>query len=102
MALLAAVIHQAVDDARRGRPCNGQCQPKAHACRKDALAFLRGPACTDFLSWLGLEDRQGELVATVQGDPRRQREAARQLGLFTWAGDPPRARTTPGNRRKAV
>lgn len=101
-SLLCAVIRQAIDDARRGRPCNGECKPQAHACRQDALAFLRGPACADFLAWLGLEDRQGELVATVQGNPRRRKEAARQLGLFTWAGDPPRARATVGDRRKAV
>lgn len=88
-SLLCAVICRAVKDAQGG---NGY--------QAEALGFLAGPLCAGFLAWLDLEEYQADLVAVARGEKGAKRpEKARQLGLFAWAGDPPRARATMGDRR---
>lgn len=68
--LLAAVVHQAIHDARAGRPCNGGCNPEAgaHVCAANALDFLGGPWCAAILAWLDLDALQVDLLAAATGE----------------------------------
>ena len=56
-ALAAAVIIQALQDARDGRACtNENCNTsQGHTCAKRAWLFLRSPECADLMAALGLK-----------------------------------------------
>jgi len=47
--LIAATLLRAVNDVRRGKPCNGGCAHRGHVCAEDARIFLDGDLARDWL-----------------------------------------------------
>lgn len=53
-ALTAAVIIQALKDARKGRACGPACHRYGHNCAEEALRFLHSSECAGLVAALNL------------------------------------------------